>query len=103
MSVKNSMDWQDSTGSNITGCDHVGYDITLSEVLWYHPSQEEVDCYSCKIDNPLMLAEFSPPQYQAGVPYAGRTGNSLQVVQGKGALQADPECHHPPHHPPEGP
>ena len=60
MSVKNIMDWQDSTGSNITGCGHVGCDITLSEVLWHHLSQEEVDCYSCKIDNPVVLAEACP-------------------------------------------
>ena len=60
MSVKQTMDWMDGPGSKIKGCGYGGCDVTLSEAMGHHLSEEEVDCYSCTNSNRVNLSEACP-------------------------------------------
>ena len=60
MSVKQTMDWMDGPGSKVKGCGFGGCDVSLSEAMGHHLSEEEVDCYSCTNSNRVNLSDACP-------------------------------------------
>ena len=74
MSVKNLMDWMDGPGSKLIGCCNDDCDISLSEAMWHHLDQEEVECYNCKLDTPVNLAEACPHHTNTKLEYLALAG-----------------------------
>merc|ERR1712143_41592 len=50
----------DGPGSKVKGCGYGGCDITLSEAMGHHLSEEEVDCYSCTNNTRVNLSDACP-------------------------------------------
>ena len=61
MSVQNLKDWFDKTGATMVSCEEPGCDVTLSDALQFHLDTEMASCYSCKTDNPVILAVKPAP------------------------------------------
>ena len=60
MSVNQKMDWMYGPGAKVKGCGYGGCDVTLSEAMGHHLSEEEVDCYSCTTNNRVNLSDACP-------------------------------------------
>ena len=74
MSIKNLMDWYDNHGINAKGCGYSGCTITLPDVMWEYLDGEQVNCYSCTLDNPVNVAEACPHHIYTKLEYLALRG-----------------------------
>ena len=74
MSVKQLMDWMDDKGSKMIGCGHDDCDISLSESMYYHLEDEEVECYSCKDGTSVNLSKACPHHANTKLEYLALSG-----------------------------
>ena len=56
MTVRQITEWADKNTTKM-GVGYQGCIVRLSEALWHHLEDEEVNCYQCKVDTPAVLSQ----------------------------------------------
>ena len=59
ITVRQITDWADNNTTKL-GVRYPGCIVSLSEALWHHLEDEEVNCYQCNVDTPVVLSQASP-------------------------------------------